>query len=54
MGDAIEARPARVRTGGAAMFRCGPTDLADGSGVAVTLGCRDHRDYGDVVVQRPL
>jgi len=33
MGDTIEARLARVRTSGAAVFRRGPTDLADGSGV---------------------
>ncbi len=31
------------------MFRRGPTDLADGSGVAATLGCRDHRVCGDVL-----
>ncbi len=48
MGDGIEVRPARVHASGAVMFRRGPTDLADGSGVAATLRRRDHRDCGDV------
>ncbi len=49
MRDGIEVRSACVCASGAAVFRRGLTDLADGSGVAATLGCRDHRVCGDVL-----